>query len=431
LLLRVVPVRESRVNTITTENSSSKISKSPRDANGVHEMVLSLERWLVKEGLSSYDWWDLWATSVGGWAKSTFVKNPALGSMGVIPLTLVDLIYPGVRWWFSEKRTFPICHAQIGLGYLNMFHLTNNPTYLHKAEQLVQPLLDMASPQVQGLGWGMKLDWMTVQGMIPQDTPANTQTAYVFEFFAALHDITQKDRYKSYLDRIAIHVANDFPEWREGDRLVCAYSTIDRRRVINANSYRMMILLDAGARFKDERYHEKGIATLRYILSMQRSDGSWPYAEDEKFVDTYHSCFVLKNLLKARRNAHECIDQLADAFERGLTYYTTNLFDQKSYPIPFAVKPRIVLHTYDSYDLAESLGLLADLRREPDRIRHLLSFAADRFQTREGWFRFRLYRSVPMKGMAYMRYANSAMYLALTKVLLMLQHSDTNGPANR
>jgi hypothetical protein len=415
--------------TVTARNSSVNIP--PLKATGVHEMIMNLERWLVKEGLSSHDWWDLWATSLGGWAKSTFVKNQVLGSVGVVPLTLVDLVFPRVRRWFSEKRTFPICHSHIGLGFLNLYKLTNDPAYLDKAEQLVQPLLDMASPQTQGLGWGMKHDWMTVQGLIPKDTPCNTQTAYAYEFFAELHEVTHNDQYASHLGRIAIHVANDFPEWYDGDRLACAYSMIDSRKVVNANTYRMMMLLEAGRRFMNKRYHDKGLATLRYVLSMQRPDGSWPYAEDQQFVDTYHTCFVLKNLSKARDNAPQYNDQIEHAIEKGFLYYFANLFDNRNYPIPFAVKPRMVLHTYDSYDLAESLGLLADLRREPDRVRHLLSFAADRFQTKEGWFRFRLYRGLPIKGMPYMRYANSAMFLALTKVLLMFHHSDAHGTADR
>jgi hypothetical protein len=148
-------------------------------------------------------------------------------------------------------------------------------------------------------------------------------------------------------------------------------------------------------------------------------------------VDTYHTCFVLKNLFKVRLLAPECKDLINDAIERGFMYYLNRLFDERGRPIPFAIKPRMVLYTYDSYDLAESVGLLSLLEKELERLRYLLAFAADEFQTTEGWFRFRLYRFLPVKGIAYMRYANSAMFLALTHALLMFQQRSNDGATNR
>lgn len=426
----MVQVRETAVNMIPTLNPTSASRVSSHESTQIHEMVSRLERWLVREGMASYDSWDLWATSFGGWAKTVFAKNSLLGSFFVGPLLLVDLFFPRARKLFADKRSFPICHAHIGLGYLNLHEVTHDMEYVGKAEALVQPLLAMASPFAKGLGWGMKHDWMTVKGLIPKDTPCHTQTAYAYELFASLHAVTGKALYEDYLAQIASHEANDFPEWQTGETLVSSYSTLDSRKVVNANSYRMLMLLDAGRRFKKQQYIDKGLATLRYVLSMQQADGSWPYAEDQQFVDTYHTCFVLKNLFKSRNNAGGLEGEIDSAIERGFKYYVSHLFDEKGYPVPFAVRPRMVLHKYDSYDLAESIGLLAELDKEPERLRHLLAFAAERFQTKEGWFRFRLYWSVPFKGIPYMRYANSAMFLALTKALNLYHKQGSDGSAD-
>ena len=383
------------------------------------EMVMRLGQWLESEEIASYDWWDLWATRFGSWAKCTYDKNPLLGSVGVVPLTLLDLIYPGFRRFTSEKRSFPISHCHVGLGYLNLFRATKGIGYLRKAEKLVEPLRNMASSQIKGLGWGMNLDWMTVDGLIPRDTPCNSQTAYAYEFFAALAEATKEPKYTTYLEKIASHVANDFLEWRDGDRLACSYSTKDKRKVVNANSYRMLMLLDAARRFQNDQYQEKGLATLRYVLSMQQPDGSWPYSEEERFVDCYHTCFVLKNLYKSKGLADGLKEKVEGAIERGLRFYFAHLFYANGYPRPFAVKPRLVLHRYDSYDLAESIGLLSLLQIEEDRLSLLIDFARNEFQTKEGWFAFRKYAFVPLKGIPYMRYANSAMFLALTHVVRM------------
>ena len=103
--------------------------------------------------------------------------------------------------------------------------------------------------------------------------------------------------------------------------------------------------------------------------------------------------------------------------QKGLNYYFSNLFNDKGIPIPYAIKPRLTLHKYDSYDLAESIGLLAELNIEEERLAKLINFAQTNFQTKEGWFVFRIYPFVKNKGIPYMRYANSAMFLALTKVI--------------
>ena len=383
----------------------------------ISAMINSFLEWAEKEKFTSYDWWDIWGTPYGGWAKSLYFKQKVLGSVFVAPLFFLDLVYPSFRKYFVEKRTFPITHAHLASGYLNLYEVTKQEKFLEKAELLVEDLLLMASPLTTGLGWGMKHKWMTIQGLIPADTPCNTQTAYPYSLFIQLHEITGNEKYLEYLKRIITHVANDFPEWWEGDKLVSSYSTIDKRRVINANSYRMYMLIDAGIRFDNQRYLDKGLATLRYIISKQNSNGSWPYSEDQLFVDCYHTVFVIKNLTKVRKILEQDYQGLDKALEKGIAYYFENLYDKNQLPKPFAIQPRLTLFSYDSYDFSESIGLLTEIKPDPTLLKRLVLFVKKRFQTKEGWFLFRIYNFFPIKGIPYMRYTNSNMFLSLTKAL--------------
>ncbi len=383
----------------------------------IWELIEPFLQWAESVEYESFDWWDLWGTNCGCWAKKTYVRNKYLGTPAVALIAALDVVYPNFRRWVAEKRAYPICLAHVGLGYLNLWEVTGRREYLKQAEALVEPLLRMAAGEARGLGWGFKHNWATVQGVIPADTPCNTQTAYAYDLFAKLLKATGNHVYLEYLASIAAHVANDFPEWHEGEALVCAYSTIDKRKVVNANSYRMVMLLDAGIRFENQGYLDKGIATLRYVLAMQNADGSWPYSEDQSFVDTYHTCFVLKNLQRARSMLDVCQLKVNDSIRKGVQYYCEHLIDRQGHPIPFSVKPRLTLQKYDSYDLAESIGLLAELNIYPERLAHLLRFAKTTFQTDEGWFIFRVYSFWPSDGIPYMRHANTAMFLALTKAL--------------
>ena len=374
--------------------------------------------WLNNHSLKSYDWYDIWGTDIGSFGKKLFLRNKYLGSLIVAPIMIVDIIYPKFRKFFVKNRSFPICHAHTGIGLLNLYKITNDTKFLNKAKSLVEPLLDMSSPLIKDLGWGMKHKWMTISGIIPQDTPCNTQTYYPYEFFLQMNKALRTNEYDKYLMQIARHVANDFYEWKNDDMLACSYSIMDKRKVVNANSYRALMLIDSGKRFNNEEYYEKGISTLKYIIHMQNKDGSWPYAEDQSFVDTYHTCFVLKNLLKIKNIIQKQEIDIDDAIEKGLNYYLKNLFDRKGLPIPYSVKPRFVLHKYDSYDFAESIALLAELDIKNDFITRILEFVKDSFQTKEGWFIFKKYPLIDIKGIPYLRYANSAMFLALTKVII-------------
>ena len=377
-----------------------------------------LDSWLVDAQCASLDPGDLWISRRGGRAKSLFLRTRVLGLPALLPFVAIEVLWPGIRRRFAQSRHFPISHAHVGLGYLNMFEATSEDLYLARATELVRPLEEMSSPLAKGAGWGMKHEWVTVKGVISSDTPCHSQTAYVYEFLARLLEHAGDSNLQRFLQRIAYHTANDFPEWWERDRLVSSYSMLDERRIVNANSYRMLILLDAGKRFGSQEFVNKGLGTLRYVLSMQQTDGSWPYGEQEKFVDTYHTCFVLKNLYKVKDLVGDLRVDVEHSIERGLRFYFQNLFDPNGYPKPFAVKPRLVLHRYDSYDLAESIGLLALMKIDRERLTRLLDFALSEFQTRAGWFKYRVYPFVPFKGIPYMRYANSAMFLALTSVIL-------------
>jgi len=386
------------------------------------QLLMALNKWFEETGYRSVDWYDIWSLKYGRWAKNLFFRTKIAGSLALIPLIFLDYFFPQIRKFFFRKRTFPICHAHIGLGYLNLYRFTKEPKWLIKAESFVEPILKMASPMAKGLGWGMKHDWMTNIGLIPQDTPCHTQTSYVYEFFRQLHRETGEVKLRKIIEKIAYHEANDFKEWMIKGGLCSSYSMLDERRVINANTYRAYVLIDSGIFLNKQDYLTKGIEILHYIINSQNPDGSWFYGENphDRFIDHYHTCFVLKNLIKCSnllRNS-ELSEKLKDAIDKGKKYYFGHLFDRKGYPVMFSIKPRFHPYKYDSYDLAECIGLLSDIGGYDDKIFKLLKFTIRKFQTEDGWFKFRTYIcNLPYKGIPYMRYANSAMFLSLSKIL--------------
>ena len=112
--------------------------------------------------------------------------------------------------------------------------------------------------------------------------------------------------------------------------------------VVNANAYRAFLLTSAALDFSDEKYQRVAERNLNFVLECQNPDGSWYYANDGKrdFVDHFHTCFVMKALAKIEALTGHV--GCTKAIERGVDYYTKNLFDDQG--IPRAFLPRTSPH---------------------------------------------------------------------------------------
>ena len=229
---------------------------------------------------------------------------------------------------------------------------------------------------------------------------------------------------------IAEHALNDYRDYDAGSgAATCTYSTLpwDRGRVVNANAYRAFLLTKAACDFGNEKYRQAAEPNLRFVLNAQLPDGSWPYAIDGRrdFVDHYHTCFVLKALVK--------IEQLTargeswPVIERGLDYYTKHLFDSEGLPRPFAKPPRMIVYRKELYDYAECINLLTLVNGTASaldaRLRAAVMDVIARWQRPDGSFRSRMlligWDNVPMH-----RWAQAQLFRSLTGLLVSSAAAD-------
>jgi hypothetical protein len=144
------------------------------------------------------------------------------------------------------------------------------------------------------------------------------------------------------------------------DRCATSYGPFHDRIVINAVSYTMFCL--ASLRHlapvaEQSRIRSKIHQLYGFIRHHQRDDGSWLYSpEGKSFVDCFHSCIVLKNLIKTGRIV--ALDQLRGCVERGYAYLTSRLIDSRwGLFRRFSIANRPGLVKFDLYDNAEMLQL--------------------------------------------------------------------------
>jgi hypothetical protein len=167
---------------------------------------------------------------------------------------------------------------------------------------------------------------------------------------------------------------------------------------------------------------------LRFILQSQQADGSWLYAVDDpsqRFIDHFHTCFVLKNLCKLNR--HLGCEDVTKAVRKGYHYYRQALYDDQDYPRQYAMRPRMQIVRLEMYDMAEAITLGAHLKDEiPEALDLAQTLAwrlAENYQLEDGHFVTRIYLGGIRHTLPYMRWPQAQLFLAVTNLLKVLSPS--------
>ena len=327
----------------------------------VMSALVDFDRWLDRYGETSYDFQTFYAGPVGRRAKGLYYKNKKLGTLAVAPIIFCEAFVPAARRLFYIRQRFPIADAHYAMGFARLFRATGDRRYYERAVHFLEVLLTTACQGRSGLGWGYPFDWVTIDGIIPEQTPLITTLPYVYEAFADVHEIDRNERWLSVMRSIAEHARLVYRDFDTGDgAATCSYSTLDDYRglVVNANAYRAFLLTKASVDLNDARYLNASKANLRFVLKAQNADGSWYYSTEGKrnFIDHFHTCFVMKALAKIDRLIGDA--GCRQAIDAGLTYYLKQLFDESGLPKPFSKAPRLIVYRRELYDYAEALNLL-------------------------------------------------------------------------
>lgn len=380
--------------------------------------------WLKDYGYYSYDQFDFWGSRPGILAKKLFYKNKWLAAPLVILLQSMESFLPRSRVLFAPKRRFAIGDAHFAMGFMNLYEYYQDRSFLDKAQELLLELQSYASQTPSGIGWGYPYTWVTKSATYSPGTPFITVTPYGAEAFLKMYQLTNKPEYLEIVKTIARFAAFDLHETTISPTETAAgYGLGDQNAVYNANTYRAALLLNAYNLFGIEDYKEKAIKNINYVLNHQEQDGSWHYAEKQRFIDNFHTCFVLKNLYKSYQILQT--PQILAAIKKGYTYYREHLFRKDLTPIHFAKASHSKFRKIEMYDYAEGISLGVLLEKEvPGALafschlaRHLLDF----FQLSDGHFVTRVTTLNTRNTTVYLRWPQAQLFYSLTTLVNALK----------
>lgn len=391
---------------------------------GVQPAVDRFIRWLDRYGETSHDFQSFYASTFGRAAKALYYRRPLLGTLAVSPMVFCEAFFPPGRRLFSRPQRFPIADAHYAMAFALLAGTRKDVSYYERAAHFLRILEETRCPNRQRFCWGYPFHWETKTGTIPAGTPLITTVPYVYEAFSAVYELDHDPAWLRIMHSIAEHAFLEYRDMETAPNTAsCSYSPapFDECGVVNASAYRAFLLTKAGIELSEGRYLEAAKKNLAFVLASQNQDGSWYYAIDQnsRFIDHFHTCFVLKALAKIEKLAGwtEC----RSAIERGVDYYVNRLFDRDGLPIPFSKAPRLTVYRRELYDYAECINLAVLLYGRFAELDNLLpGVVADllrRWQRPDGSFRSRELRigwdNVPMH-----RWAQSQVFRSLCFLLL-------------
>jgi hypothetical protein len=332
-------------------------------ADKVSGVLIGFSKWLSAYGESSLDYQTFYAGRIGGLAKSLYYRHRSLGIVAVAPMVFCEAFIPSARQFFYRRVRFPIADAHFAMGFTFLYEATWDSSWFKRALQFLKSLEETRCAGFSEYCWGYPFDWVTINGMIKQQTPLITTTPYAYEAFLQVYQLDPDEKWRAILGSIARHASFDIKDFPTSETAsACSYSPYDRGGVINAAAYRSFLLTSASKLLANDSYWKIAERNLNFVLENQNPDGSWYYAVDgvRDFVDHYHTCFVMKALAKIHTlTGHEdCLEALS----KGVNYYLVSLFDMDGLPRPFSKAPRLTVYKRELYDLAECINLCLLLR---------------------------------------------------------------------
>jgi hypothetical protein len=382
------------------------------------------EKWYLNQGELSYDRMDYWSSNIGIWSKKIYYHNKILGIPFAGAGLLFENFFPNVQKIFSHPHREVIGDAHYAMSYMNLYEISGNNFYLLKAENLLNVMKGYASSGYSGLCWGYSFNWQQSKNVLwSAGTPMITITPYAFWAYKKHYILTSNSSSYDICLSIADHALSDLNEIQMDNSTVSSsYSPHSQDIVINANSYRAAVLLEAYQLSKDKKYKQAAENNINFILSFQGSKGEWFYeakGPENNFIDHFHTCFVLKNMYKCYQVTED--NEILHAIQKGYKYYNDNLFYPSGRPKHFSVAKYIKLRKYEMYDYAESISLgilLRDIIPESYGVSvKLANDLIENFQKKDGSFITRVTSFGTKHKVPYHRWPQSQLFYALTSLL--------------
>jgi hypothetical protein len=320
------------------------------------------------------------------------------------------------RLLFIPKGYNPVTLGLCIQAYTNLTAVfpSQKAAFENKINLLIAELKKLIPTGFHGACWGYDFAWQARHAEIPAFQPTVVATGIITNALYVCYKRTGNHEAMDLCKSAADFVLHDLNRTHDGPLFCFSYSPFDKQQVYNASA--------KGIRLLSQVYAETGNGDLKtaaalataYLIKQQQPNGSWYYSGAGKWVDSYHTGYVL-----------DCLDEyyqltgdgsIKAALASGFEFYKSNFFTSegipktkpdKTFPVDCTAAGQSLL-TLTRFNNIEMAGLVA-------------GWMIDHMQSPEGHFYYRK-NACFTKKVSFMRWSNAWMLAGLSSVAATLNN---------
>ncbi len=324
---------------------------------------------------------------------------------------------------FVPKGYNPKALALFISGLLNWYGYTKDESYLRRAFNLYEYLIQMKSENYAGLSWGYNFDWQARAFNVPKFKPNMVCSVFGGHALLDLFEATEESYYLKEAEQVAEFILNHLALIEEPDKICFAYIPGEPAVIHNVNLLGAAYLSRLFEITGKQEYRVLAEKSVRFSVGQQRADGAWVYGNENHhgWVDNFHTGYNLVSIYQYQQYCQD--DQFEKSVTKGLDFHLRNHYKKDGLPKYSDVN----LYPLDIHCFAQAILTFLALREYiPDSekrieatFNHLVHLLWDKKRYYFYYKKARLYRSkIP-----YIRWSQAWMFYTLTYLL----YSSRNG----
>ena len=281
---------------------------------------------------------------------------------------------------------------------------------------LLDKLDAMRSDAYDEACWGYNFDWQSRAFFAPRGTPNVVCTTFAAHALLDWHEKSGSERALELATSSCRFLIDRINRTEEGEGHCFSYTPLDHSRVHNVNMLAAELIARVFSKSGNGEHRDAAERAIRFTISKQRTDGSWPYGEasSQAWIDSFHTGFILVSLKRAMD--HLGTKDWLDSLKAGYEFYaerffladgTPSYYHDKLFPIDVHSAAQAVITFTEMSDLMPNANEMAN---------RAVKWAIENLQDRAGFFYFQRHRFYTIKT-PYMRWAQAWMLYALSLYL--------------
>lgn len=369
--------------------------------------------WAAEREYAGYDPYDgLNSPFIKTLATNWLTRLVGMHTINKAPINLRPLL--GV-----PKERNPKGIALFAMAYLNRYRETGRTADKERTAELLQWLTTNQSQQYDLAAWGYNFDWQNARKFyLPAYHPSIVVTVFCGRAFLEYYETTSEQWALETAQSAALFIQNHINREQVNGFSVFTYTPHDSFVLINTNALAAGFFYQLSAHTNSSTLSKRAENLFEFVVDAQADSGGWYYAlpatESHLNHDNFHTGFVLESLYEYAMD-QPITHPSRLAYQKGMQFYRSNLFDQGGAP-RFAADKR---YPYDAHAAAQAIltfvqrGTQNDMQMAAD----ICQWSITNLLDKEGYFYRRVGR-ILSDTTPYMRWSQAWMCRALSSFSL-------------